>query len=183
MGGSLICDIRRNKFELRNMKNQNFEISECWNPSDRHFTVLESFQASFYLKQTTLNCLPRAKKSAFQKISKFSVRIAAKNIRKHARRGMPMLAKHVTDLLASRQGRASSCNVDYGAISRASGVRLWQIDRGDRFLPKIETFYVVYGQKQGLQACGIARFTFNSLIRFLADFILLTLSLPRSNFR
>ena len=29
MGVILICDIRWNKSELRNMKNQNFEISEC----------------------------------------------------------------------------------------------------------------------------------------------------------
>ena len=26
-----ICDIGRNKSELRNNKNQNFEIAECWN--------------------------------------------------------------------------------------------------------------------------------------------------------
>ena len=45
----------------------------------------------------------------------------AKNTRKHARRGMPMLAKHVLDLFASRQGRDSSSNVDFGAISRVSG--------------------------------------------------------------
>ena len=30
-GVSLICDIGWNKFELRNMENKNFEISECWN--------------------------------------------------------------------------------------------------------------------------------------------------------
>ena len=29
-GVILICDIGRDKSELRNMKNQNFEISECW---------------------------------------------------------------------------------------------------------------------------------------------------------
>ena len=29
-GVNVICDIDRDKSELRNMKNQNFEISECW---------------------------------------------------------------------------------------------------------------------------------------------------------
>ena len=31
MGVILICDIGWNKSELRNRKNKNFEISECWN--------------------------------------------------------------------------------------------------------------------------------------------------------
>ena len=30
MDGNVICNIGRNKFAVRNMKNQNFEISECW---------------------------------------------------------------------------------------------------------------------------------------------------------
>ena len=30
-GVSVICDIDRDKSGLRNMKNQNFEISGCWN--------------------------------------------------------------------------------------------------------------------------------------------------------
>ena len=30
MDGNVICDIDWDKSELRNMKNQNFEISKCW---------------------------------------------------------------------------------------------------------------------------------------------------------
>ena len=44
---SLICDIGWNKSELRNRKNEKFEISECWNRSDHHFRVLEPLQSSF----------------------------------------------------------------------------------------------------------------------------------------
>ena len=68
MDGNVICNIGRNKFAVRNMKNQNFEISECWDPSDRHFRVLEPFQASFYNKQNNMNCLRYHKKSVSSKI-------------------------------------------------------------------------------------------------------------------
>ena len=68
MDGNVICNIGRNKFAVRNMKNQNFEISECWDPSDRHFRVLEPFQASFYNKQNNMNCLRYHKKVFHQKL-------------------------------------------------------------------------------------------------------------------
>ena len=31
MDGNVICNIGRNKSDIRNTKNQNFEISESWN--------------------------------------------------------------------------------------------------------------------------------------------------------
>ena len=49
---------------------------------------------------------------------KFSVRIAPKNARNLALRGTLMLAGDIADLLATRQGRASPCIVDLGAIAR-----------------------------------------------------------------
>ena len=30
MDGNVICNIGRNKSDIRNIKNKNFEISECW---------------------------------------------------------------------------------------------------------------------------------------------------------
>ena len=69
MDGNVICNIGRNTFVVRNMKHQKFEIiSECWDPSDRHFRVLEPFQASFYNKQNNMNCLRYHKKSVSSKI-------------------------------------------------------------------------------------------------------------------
>ena len=44
MDGNVICNIGRNKSDIRNIKNKNFFISKCWKPSDRHFRELEAFR-------------------------------------------------------------------------------------------------------------------------------------------
>ena len=59
--------------------------------------------------------------SAAHFFSKFSVRIASKNARNPARRGILMLVKHFADVSASRQGRALSGDADFGAIARDLG--------------------------------------------------------------
>ena len=55
MGGSVICDIGRDKSELRNMKNQNFEISECWSDVSECWSDVSrcgnGLERHFYLKQ------------------------------------------------------------------------------------------------------------------------------------
>ena len=63
--------------------------------------------------------------------SKFSVRIAPKNVRNPARRGMPMIFRHIADLFASWRGRASSTNADFGAVGALSRqkVKSWSHQR------------------------------------------------------
>ena len=55
LGVSVICDIGWDKSELRNMKNQNFEISECWNEISECWGDVSrcgnGLERHFYLKQ------------------------------------------------------------------------------------------------------------------------------------
>ena len=66
MGVTLICDIGWNKSELRNKKNNNFEISECWR---REWSVLPALgnllsangndpKIVIYFKQTASRIAP-----------------------------------------------------------------------------------------------------------------------------
>ena len=59
-----------------------------------------------------------------ENFSKVSVRDAPQNASNLARRGMPMVARHIGDHFASRQGLASSGNVHLDAIARDFGPKI-----------------------------------------------------------
>ena len=71
--------------------------------------------------QLDSQAIPDAKFCGRENFSKFSVRNRMRIARNLTRRSMPTLGAVFGDLHASRQGLASSSNVDFGAISRDFG--------------------------------------------------------------
>ena len=65
MGVILICDIGWNKSELRNKKNKNFEISECWSVLPALGNLLSAKgndpKIVIYFKQTASRIAPSKK--------------------------------------------------------------------------------------------------------------------------